>query len=99
MEFTIPSNHTALAGHFPDHPVVPAVVILDEVAARVPTFCPGARIVRVLSAKFTAILEPGQACRLEFARRTDGAVRFTCEARGRPVASGLFEIDIDTAFP
>lgn len=54
-------------------------------------------IVRDLSAKFTAILEPWQVCRLEFARRADGAVRFTCEARGRPVASGLF--DIDSAAP
>jgi 3-hydroxymyristoyl/3-hydroxydecanoyl-(acyl carrier protein) dehydratase len=92
MEFAIPAHHPALAGHFPGHPVVPAVVILDEVAARLPELYPGARIVRVTSAKFVGVLEPGQACRVSFERRADGMVRFACEALGRPVASGLLEI-------
>jgi 3-hydroxymyristoyl/3-hydroxydecanoyl-(acyl carrier protein) dehydratase len=28
---TIPSDHPALPGHFPGHPIVPGVVVLDEV--------------------------------------------------------------------
>jgi 3-hydroxyacyl-[acyl-carrier-protein] dehydratase len=91
MEFAIPAHHPALAGHFPGHPVVPAVVILDEIAAQLPEFCPGARIVRVVSAKFLVPLEPGQICRVQFRRQDGGLLRFTCEAGGRPVATGLFE--------
>jgi 3-hydroxymyristoyl/3-hydroxydecanoyl-(acyl carrier protein) dehydratase len=28
---TIANDHPALAGHFPGHPVVPGVLVLDEV--------------------------------------------------------------------
>ncbi|MBF0263677.1 MAG: hypothetical protein HQL46_00265 [Gammaproteobacteria bacterium] len=31
-EFTIAANHPSLEGHFPDNPVVPGVVILDQVS-------------------------------------------------------------------
>jgi len=29
--FTIPSNHAALPGHFPGKPIVPGVVVLEHV--------------------------------------------------------------------
>ncbi|CAL1240025.1 hypothetical protein [Candidatus Methylocalor cossyra] len=91
MEFTIPAHHPALAGHFPGHPVVPAVVILDQVAALLAEFRPGARLVRVVSAKFIAPLAPEQRCRVEFTPRSGGQIRFTCSVGGRTVASGLLE--------
>ena len=36
-EILVPANHPALAGHFPGHPVVPAVVLLDAVLAEIRT--------------------------------------------------------------
>ena len=33
VDRTIPSDHPSLPGHFPDRPIVPGVVILDEVVA------------------------------------------------------------------
>ena len=88
MEFVIPSDHPALAGHFPGRPVVPAVLILDEVLAGAARFAPDRSVAGIVSAKFTAVLLPDQVCRLAFEPRGD-KVRFTCEAGGQTIASGL----------
>lgn len=92
MEFTLPDDHPALAGHFPDRPIVPAVVILDEVLALLPRFDPARRASGIVSAKFTAVLLPGQPCRVAFAPRDDGSLRFTCESSGQRIASGILEL-------
>ncbi|TQD51311.1 hypothetical protein [Marilutibacter aestuarii] len=31
MQFSVPSDHPCLPGHFPGHPLVPGVLILDHV--------------------------------------------------------------------
>jgi len=57
------------------------------------TECTKTHIIRVVSAKFKAILIEGQACRLKFIRRANDTVQFTCETRGgRPPASSFFDI-------
>ncbi len=89
MEFTISPEHPALAGHFPDRPIVPAVLILDEVLARVD---PERRVSGIVSAKFTAVLLPGQPCRVVFDSRDDASLRFACESAGRRIASGILAL-------
>lgn len=95
MQFTIPRNHPALAGHFPGQPVVPAVVILDEVLAAAAQWAPTARISRVIQAKFTALLLPDQSCSIDF-RSSPAGLRYVCAAEGRTVASGLLGLEPGT---
>ena len=35
-EILVPADHPALPGHFPGHPLVPGVVLLDAVRAAIP---------------------------------------------------------------
>ena len=46
--FTIPASHPSLEGHFPNNPIVPGVVILDEVI----------NIVKKIKSEFTVTAIP-----------------------------------------
>ena len=91
MRFSIPADHPALAGHFPGRPIVPAVVIMDEVLAAAALREPARAVTGVLQAKFTAILLPGEACTVTFTP-AGGGLRFSCSAAGKTVASGLLDL-------
>ncbi len=61
MQFTIPSDHPSLRGHFPGNPVVPGVVVLDRVldAVQVASGAPVGAL-RLPQVKFMQPLLPGQ---------------------------------------
>jgi 3-hydroxyacyl-[acyl-carrier-protein] dehydratase len=56
----IDTTHPALPGHFPGDPLVPGVILLEQVALAVQAWR-GQRLARVLEAKFMAPLLPAQA--------------------------------------
>lgn len=60
----IGARHPSLPGHFPGRPVVPGVVVLDEVLACARRELGGA-LVRVPQVKFVAPLLPDEAARIE----------------------------------
>jgi 3-hydroxymyristoyl/3-hydroxydecanoyl-(acyl carrier protein) dehydratase len=64
----VDAGHPSLEGHFPDHPVVPGVLILDAVLAAVEQL-PGLRqpLRRLPQVKFLQPLLPGQAATIELA--------------------------------
>ncbi|MGZ2746060.1 AMP-binding protein [Burkholderia stagnalis] len=88
--FTIPADHPALPGHFPGHPIVPGVVLLDHAITAI-----GAALNRPLhawrlgSAKFPSPAAPGEPLDLAFDAAASGAIRFTVRAGRREVATGV----------
>lgn len=66
MQFVIASDHPCLPGHFPGHPLVPGVVLLEQVLRAVEAetgIAVGA--LRLPQVKFMAPLLPEQTARVE----------------------------------
>lgn len=90
LAFTIAADHPALPGHFPGHPVVPGVVLLDHAIHTI-----GAALNRPLhawrlgSAKFLSPVAPGEPLDLAYDAAASGAIRFTVRAGSREVATGV----------
>ncbi|AOK17769.1 beta-hydroxyacyl-ACP dehydratase [Burkholderia cepacia] len=90
LAFTIPADHPALPGHFPGHPVVPGVVLLDRAIHALGTALNRPlHTWRLGSAKFLSPVAPGEPLDLAYDAATSGAIRFTLRAGTRDVASGV----------
>ena len=74
---TISAEHPALPGHFPGEPIVPGVVLLNEVLSAIPGR------MHIPWAKFHAPLLPGE----EFAIRIEGH-KFSVHRGETLIASG-----------
>lgn len=86
----IDAAHPSLAGHFPGHPVVPGVVLLERVAAACKAWR-GARVDK-LDAKFMHPLLPDEDAVIEL-REDDLRVRFSViRSDGIALARGSMEI-------
>lgn len=65
MRFVIDADHPALPGHFPGHPVVPGVVVLDRVLAAIEAAHGPLGPLRLPQVKFVQPLLPGEEARIE----------------------------------
>ena len=91
----IPADHPALAGHFPGDPIVPGVVLLEDIMQALAETGGDYRLRGIPLVKFIAPLKPGQAFTLEWTFFTEGQVRFRCLfADGRLIAQGQLEVSV-----
>ena len=86
-------QHPAFPGHFPARPIVPGVVLLDEVLRALEQ----AQHVAIghctiAWAKFRSTAAPGQPLKLSYEQRPDGSITFTIRTPLRIVAEGLITI-------
>ena len=88
---TIPAEHPAFAGHFPGTPILPGVLLLDEmlcaIEARPPAQAPQWRIA---SAKFLKPVTPGEPLQIEHEVLSSGSLRFHVLSAGTLVATATF---------
>jgi len=87
---TIAAEHPALAGHFPGAPILPGVLLLDEMlrAVEQERSCAGMRW-RIGAAKFVKPVRPGETLTLEHEPLANGSIRFHIASAGQPVAHGV----------
>jgi 3-hydroxymyristoyl/3-hydroxydecanoyl-(acyl carrier protein) dehydratase len=95
LPLSIAADHPAYAGHFPGHPILPGVVLLDAALYALAALRGlEATSGQIQSAKFLSPVSPGESLRLDYAATTAGAFRFevvaTEVAHERVVASGVF---------
>jgi 3-hydroxyacyl-[acyl-carrier-protein] dehydratase len=64
MQFSIPSDHPSLPGHFPGHPVVPGVVVLERVLDAIEAAHGPLGALRLPQVKFVQPLLPGERARV-----------------------------------
>jgi 3-hydroxymyristoyl/3-hydroxydecanoyl-(acyl carrier protein) dehydratase len=60
MQFSIPSDHPSLPGHFPGRPIVPGVVVLEQVLAAIESSHGVLGALRLPQVKFLQPLLPGE---------------------------------------
>jgi 3-hydroxymyristoyl/3-hydroxydecanoyl-(acyl carrier protein) dehydratase len=92
---TIQAHHPSLSGHFPGHPVVPAVVILGEIMEAVRhTNARSIFFSAIPNAKFLSPLAPGEELLIVLQQDAEDSVTFTCRVGSRLVAKGSLRYTI-----
>lgn len=76
--FTISAGHPSLSGHFPGRPLVPGVVILQQVLARLATSQPQLSVSGIRKLKFLRQLSPEESFLVSFIPVKNGSIRFKC---------------------
>jgi 3-hydroxyacyl-[acyl-carrier-protein] dehydratase len=95
--FVITADHPSLAGHFPGRPIVPGVVLLDEVIAAAELWL--GRPIQVASlpqTKFLAPLLPEQEAHVRL-QLADEDLRFTLSRAGVTIAQGTLKLESGSA--
>lgn len=84
--FRVSADHPCLPGHFPSEPIVPGVLLLDEVLYLLSS---EARHWRVERVKFHHIVRAGEPLTLLAQRRADGSYGFEVLNERQIVCTGL----------
>jgi 3-hydroxymyristoyl/3-hydroxydecanoyl-(acyl carrier protein) dehydratase len=95
LTLTVPAEHPALAGHFPGAPILPGVLLLDEIVCALEadkgTSARGHW--RISTAKFVRPVRPGETLSFGHERLPNGSIRFSVSRGGQPVAHGVLVPD------
>lgn len=90
LPLSIPTDHPAYIGHFPGQPILPGVVLLDQVLHAVASREDLQQAYATIrSAKFPSPVGVGEALCLNYAATVGAVFRFEVLAGERLVASGV----------
>jgi 3-hydroxyacyl-[acyl-carrier-protein] dehydratase len=90
----IGADHPSLPGHFPGAPIVPGVVILDEILAALTQWREDSDVTAISTVKFLVPLKPEQpftVC-LAASDHEEGQVAFHCHVEDRVIVEGRLQV-------
>ncbi len=87
---SIPESHPSLPGHFPGHPIVPGVVILDHVYSMLKLWHNEIELSSIPSVKFLQPIFPGMEFAILFEQIESKRYRFYCQNDGQVLVRGEF---------
>ncbi|WP_041066434.1 hypothetical protein [Thiolapillus brandeum] len=88
FEFTVDVNHPCIEGHFPDNPIVPAVVLLDQVLTGIDRVW-SCQPRHLSQAKFLRPLVPGERATVCLERDAT-RIRFSAKSGAELLFNGSF---------
>lgn len=91
-QFSVPKTHPSLTGHFPGNPVVPGVVILNEIFQAIETQWKKKCVSSISFVKFIKPLRPEQNVTLIIDEIDQCAMKFSCVKDGEVFVSGKCKI-------
>ena len=90
-------DHPSFAGHFPGRPLVPGVLLLGEIIARIER-ATGLQVLRSTQTRFSRAIGPAQVVTVHW-RREGATASFTATTsisqRSTPVADGRLVLEMD----
>jgi 3-hydroxyacyl-[acyl-carrier-protein] dehydratase len=90
----IMADHPSLPGHFPDAPLVPGVLILDEVLAALRDWRKDYELRAIRAVKFLHPLKPEEQFTICLSGNNGdpSEINFCCRIEGRVIAEGQLEV-------
>lgn len=89
VAWRVPVDHPVFAGHFPNTPIVPGVMLLDSVIHAIASTTESAPdSFEIRSAKFLSPARPAEELLTEFHMEANGMIHFEVRAGARRCASG-----------
>ena len=89
VECDFPLDHAAAQGHFPGNPIIPGALLLSEALRAIETSLGrDFRPYQIRSAKFVHPVRPGERVSIDFSRRDEKRISFSCKVGTTTVLAG-----------